>query len=164
MATYQLIYSSSAKKKMLKSDLYIILRKARKNNELKNITGLLVYSEMCFLQILEGEKEAVTELFHTLSKDDRHGDIKILHEGTIEEPVFPSWAMAYSAPSAKELATWAGLRSTTSVSDTLKHLKAEPKRINDILLNILRHPSLGLESWPVPAARDAQVALSLSVH
>lgn len=142
MNAYQLIYSSTAKKKMLKSDLYMILRKARQNNESKHITGLLVYSDMCFIQILEGEKEAVTKLFHKISGDDRHADIQILHEGFVDKPVFSRWAMAYSAPTPKELATWAGLRSTASVPETLNKLLAEPKRIKDILLNALSEPEM----------------------
>jgi hypothetical protein len=144
MKAYQLIYSSSAGKKMLKSDLYMILRKARMNNESKNITGLLVYSDMSFLQILEGEKEVVTQLFETISKDNRHADIKILHEGNVDQRIFSSWAMAYSAPSSKELATWAGLHSTTSVPETLNRLMSEPKRISNVLLNALSNPSLAL--------------------
>ena len=37
---------------MLKPDLYMILRHARKNNEARDITGLLVYSDEHFFQIL----------------------------------------------------------------------------------------------------------------
>ncbi|MBT5841092.1 MAG: BLUF domain-containing protein, partial [Rhodospirillaceae bacterium] len=63
MSLHQLIYSSSPSKKVLKSHLYIILRQARKNNKIIGVTGLLIYSDEHFFQILEGEKEVVSELF-----------------------------------------------------------------------------------------------------
>jgi hypothetical protein len=85
MSVHQLIYSSSAGKKRLKPDLYMILRHARKNNEARDITGLLVYSDEHFLPILEGEKGAVSQLFDTISRDDRHSSIQVLHDSEIEQ-------------------------------------------------------------------------------
>ena len=67
MAEYQIVYSSLASKKMLKSDLYIILRKARHNNKMRSVTGFLVYIEQSFFQVLEGEKNLVSELFKKIS-------------------------------------------------------------------------------------------------
>lgn len=44
------------------------------NNEL-GIKGLLLYSEGNFLQVLEGEKEKVLEVFEKIKKDTRHTNI-----------------------------------------------------------------------------------------
>ena len=142
MSLHQLIYSSSPSKKVLKSHLYIILRQARKNNKIIGVTGLLIYSDEHFFQILEGEKEVVSELFQRISSDKRHSDIQILSENDVDFRSFPSWEMAYVTPSAKELATWSGLQSTTTVEETLSSLKSEPSRIMDVLLNVLEKSPL----------------------
>ena len=142
MSVHQLIYSSSAGKKMLKPDLYMILRHARKNNEARDITGLLVYSEENFLQILEGEKEAVSQLFDTISKDDRHSNIQVLHDSEIEQRSFSNWTMAFATPSAKQLAQWAGLHNTTTVAETLSSLKSQPNRVTEVISNLLEKSEL----------------------
>ena len=142
MSINQLIYSSSASKKMLKSDLYIILRQARKNNELNGVTGLLIYTDKHFFQVLEGPKKVVSQLFEKISNDKRHYDIQILGESDIDFCAFPNWKMAYAAPSDRELATWAGLHSTTTVEATLSRLKSESIRVSEFLSNVLKKSSL----------------------
>jgi hypothetical protein len=142
MSVHQLIYSSSPSKKVLKSHLYIILRQARKNNKINGVTGLLIYSGRHFFQILEGEKKVVSELFQRISSDKRHSGIQILCENDVDFRSFPSWEMAYATPSAKELATWSGLQSTTTVEATISSLKSEPSRIMDVLLNVLEKSPL----------------------
>jgi hypothetical protein len=142
MSVHQLIYSSSSRKKILKSHLYIILRQARKNNKMIDVTGLLIYSDLHFFQILEGEKKVVLELFSKISNDKRHSDIQILSENNVDVRSFPTWEMAYATPSAKELATWSGLQSTTTVEATLSSLKSEPSRTMGVLLNVLEKSSL----------------------
>jgi len=142
MSINQLIYSSSASKKMLKSDLYIILRQARKNNESIGVTGLLIYADKYFFQVLEGQKEVVSQLFEKISNDKRHYDVQILGESDLDICAFPNWKMAYATPSDRELATWAGLHSTTTVEATLKRLKSESSRVSEFLSNVLEKSSL----------------------
>jgi hypothetical protein len=142
MSVYQLTYFSSASKKMLKSDLYIILRQARKNNELLNITGALIYIDKNFIQILEGEKNSVCNLFEKISEDNRHSNVKILQEKISDHRSFQDWAMAYSSPSARELATWAELNSTTTVEETLNFLKSDSNLVTDTLVNFLERSDL----------------------
>jgi hypothetical protein len=137
MTVHRMMYTSLAIKNMLKPDLYIILRKARINNKTADITGLLVYVDNIFLQILEGNRTEVLKLFSTISKDPRHTEVKIIHEDEAEKRVFPSWQMAYASPSAKELATWSGLNSTTTLQDTLEAMNKEPSRISEVLSKLL---------------------------
>jgi hypothetical protein len=107
-----------------------------------DVTGLLIYSDLHFFQILEGEKKVVLELFSKISNDKRHSDIQILSENNVDVRSFPTWEMAYATPSAKELATWSGLQSTTTVEATLSSLKSEPSRTMGVLLNVLEKSSL----------------------
>ena len=58
----QLVYKSVATERMPKSKLYKILVQARGNNKLAEITGLLVFVDGTFLQVLEGAPDAVAKI------------------------------------------------------------------------------------------------------
>jgi hypothetical protein len=139
MPVHQLIYVSLAQKKMLKSDLYIILRKARKNNEHSDVTGLLVYSDEYFIQVLEGKKEVVKNLFKKISEDTRHSDIQILEERETSERAFLNWKMAYSTPSLRDLANWSGLKNATNINQVMKGLQQNTSHLSGILTSALKN-------------------------
>ena len=139
MAVHQLIYSSEASKKMLKSDLYIILRQARTNNKLSDVTGILAYLDSKFIQVLEGQKDIVANLFKKISQDGRHHDVKLICEQDVDSRAFTSWEMAYAAPSIKDLAVWAGLHNTTTLDETLENIKDNPGLVSEVLPKLLEH-------------------------
>lgn len=72
-----------------------MLSHARENNLLKGITGCLLYHRNEFLQLLEGDKNEITELYETIMLDSRHTHIETLKEMTISKPVFEDWNMAF---------------------------------------------------------------------
>jgi len=136
MKIHQIVYSSSANKKILKSDLVIILRKARINNKVSEITGLLMYVDEHFLQILEGDKDKVHELYNKISLDARHKDCQIIYEGDSDKRFFSRWEMAYAAPSSKDLSVWLGLHDTTSVESAIDKIKTAPEYISKVYSNV----------------------------
>lgn len=133
----QSVYTSAAIQPMPKSKLYKILVDSRVSNKLAGVTGLLVYVDGTFLQVLEGEQEIVSTLLEKISKDRRHKDVNVVYKIGIERRTFDAWQMAYVSASTKELATWAGLSSTTSLESTLKTLESEPNRFPSVLLKLL---------------------------
>ena len=133
----QSVYTSAAIQPMPKSKLYKILVDSRLSNKLADVTGLLVYVDGTFLQVQEGEQEIVSALLEKISKDRRHKDVNVVYKIGIERRTFDAWQMAYVSPSTKELATWAGLSSTTSLESTLKTLESEPNRFPSVLLKLL---------------------------
>ena len=137
MKIHQIVYSSLASKKMLKSDLVIILRKARTNNRISDITGLLMYIDGYFLQILEGSEDNVREIYNKISLDVRHKDCQIIYEGDSDKRFFSRWEMAYAAPSARELSVWSGLHDATSVESALARIKTAPEYISNIYNNVI---------------------------
>ena len=137
MKIHQIVYSSLASKKMLKSDLFIILRKARLNNRMSEITGILIYIDGYFLQILEGNKDEVHKIFNKISQDPRHTNCQVIFEGDTDKRFFPRWEMAYASPSLKDLSMWSGLRNTASVESAFAQIKAAPKYISDICNNVI---------------------------
>ena len=61
------------------------------------ITGILLYWEKTnqFLQVLEGEKNIVFNLYDKISKDTRHSLSKIIYQEDIKERGFKDWSMAF---------------------------------------------------------------------
>ncbi len=133
----QSVYTSAAIQPMPKSKLYKILVDSRVRNKLADVTGLLVYVDGKFLQVLEGAEAVVSTLLEKISKDLRHNDVKVVYKAVIEKRTFNAWQMAYVSPSPKELATWAGLSNTTTLETTLKALESEPSRFPSVLSKLL---------------------------
>jgi hypothetical protein len=54
---------------------------------------VLVATETHFLQVLEGEFEALNATFERISRDTRHHEIQLISFGEIEERRFGDWGM-----------------------------------------------------------------------
>lgn len=91
----QLIYASAATVEFTEEDLQQLLSGARQKNSDVNVTGMLVYHNGSFLQILEGEEEDVLELYDRIEKDPRHDNVRMLLRSEIEERSFGEWQMGF---------------------------------------------------------------------
>jgi hypothetical protein len=65
----QLCFSSQAVRPLEARELTLLLRKARAGNEAIGITGLLLYDNQTFLQILEGYPRVVENVFKKIQPD-----------------------------------------------------------------------------------------------
>ena len=92
---YELIYRSVAKDDLNADDIEKILETARNFNFQNEITGCLLFHNNEFIQILEGEKHKLLELYDSIKKDKRHRNVMLLAEAEKQERVFPNWSMAY---------------------------------------------------------------------
>ncbi|WP_273426775.1 BLUF domain-containing protein [Marinobacter sp.] len=90
----RLIYYSSPSPHLMDSDVDAILEEAIRRNGRCGITGLLAYDAFHFMQILEGEDEAVNTLYLSIAADPRHYDIRLILYQQIEERRFSEWSMA----------------------------------------------------------------------
>lgn len=90
-----LVYVSSSRRHLDDPEILEILRTSQKNNARRDITGMLLYKEGNFLQVLEGSDTAVAELMETLERDDRHRGLIVLSKKPIHERQFPNWSMAF---------------------------------------------------------------------
>ncbi len=134
---FRLIYSSEATGDMPMPELEKMLAQSRARNTMRDITGVLVFVDGVFMQILEGSREAVLALLERLKADTRHRDLKVFHEEDIAERTFGSWRMAFVSPSAEEMAAWAGLDGATTVEETLETLRKDPGRIPKVVFHLL---------------------------
>jgi len=70
-----------------------ILQQCRRNNPEHGITGILCHSGNLFMQVLEGGRTAVNELYTRIARDPRHQDVTLLHYEEIGERLFSGWTM-----------------------------------------------------------------------
>jgi hypothetical protein len=70
-----------------------ILQQSREHNPEQGITGILCYSNDVFMQVLEGGRDEVCELYNRIARDDRHRDVRILSFEEIRERRFGNWTM-----------------------------------------------------------------------
>jgi hypothetical protein len=72
-----------------------ILEQSRKNNPRLGITGMLCMSDDVFIQVLEGGRDQVCDLYKTIVTDNRHGNVRILVYEEITERRFGHWTMGH---------------------------------------------------------------------
>jgi hypothetical protein len=108
MSLHCLVYTSVANKKMSDEDLKKLLVKIRAKNSLVNITGMLLYLDPFFLQVLEGEANMLDELFNIIKQDSRHHKVSLIYKKPLEERVFSNWTMGFNRVNAESLDTVEG--------------------------------------------------------
>lgn len=92
---YQLIYVSTAVEQMTSEQLRELLAVARRNNIKAGVTGMLLYHEGSFFQVLEGDEDAVLGVFRVVEQDSRHRMVTVLMEQEVEKRAFGDWSMAF---------------------------------------------------------------------
>ncbi len=92
---FQLLYISAGTQDFSEEELEQLLDVARRNNELLNVTGMLLYHEGSFIQALEGEQSVVEGLYQKIGTDKRHLETRILYRGDIPDRDFKSWSMGF---------------------------------------------------------------------
>lgn len=91
----QLAYTSLACQPMQKQALLKLLQQARLFNQLNNITGILLYKDQSFFQVIEGEEKVIDKLMLSIFDDPRHHNINILFRRIAEHRHFNMWSMGY---------------------------------------------------------------------
>jgi Sensors of blue-light using FAD len=94
---YRLIYLSTASEdKISDSDLTNLLLKSQKSNRTIDITGILLHKNGEFIQVLEGEKKSVLDLFEKIKKDKRHKNLIAFDQKEIDKRYFTGYFMAFN--------------------------------------------------------------------
>ena len=77
-----------------------ILQASKRNNEQLGITGALVFDDLWFLQVLEGDRRAVWRQFERIGHDDRHANLTLVEMKEVERRVFGNWWMGLATRNA----------------------------------------------------------------
>ena len=92
---HELIYFSKALFEPTDDDIQEMLIQFREFNTAHNITGMLLYDGIHFSQMIEGDKESITNLYNRIQKDPRHETLTTSSTRPIEHRRFTKWAMVY---------------------------------------------------------------------
>lgn len=96
----RLIYASETAAPLDPATLTALLSQARRNNGVRDITGHLLFDSHFFLQVLEGERQILSDLYGRLVTDPRHQRLSILGCETVNARQFGRWAMGFTAADA----------------------------------------------------------------
>lgn len=96
MSKIRLVYVSTAAVPLRDDDLVEILEAARSRNSASNVTGLLAYNGLNFMQALEGDSRDVLTIMASITADPRHSGIVVISREAISEPAFDGWSMRLS--------------------------------------------------------------------
>lgn len=89
----QIVYISAAARDFDARGLQAIYAASVAGNPERRITGLLVYRDQEFMQVIEGPPQEVGRLYHRICRDPRHSMVIKLLDRAIPEREFPDWAM-----------------------------------------------------------------------
>ncbi len=90
----RLTYISDFSRSLTRKEIEGIGKISQTNNSREGITGVLLSCSGIFFQILEGEEEAIDNLYEKILQDDRHHKILCLKsELNVSERRFPEWSM-----------------------------------------------------------------------
>src|SRR5450432_1257585 len=110
---FHLVYASTATKPFTKPELRELLGKSERNNVKLGLTGMPLYKDGNFMQVLEGEKEVVMKLATTIEADTRHKGVIVLLQGEREQRDFPDWSMGFRDLEDRNTAKTPGDRKST---------------------------------------------------
>lgn len=138
-----LIYVSIATHPFTQDELIELLQVSRKNNTAVGLTGILLYKEGKFMQLLEGTKEAIDRTFIRVQHDPRHRDVITLLSGEQEERAFADFSMGFQNLddlSVQSLPGYSAYLDTPLSADAFSHDPTNAQR----LLRIFKRTGLGL--------------------
>lgn len=73
--------------------LHEIISHSQTANPAIGVTGAMIMSDRQFLQVIEGEEQAVLQLFTKISADKRHSQVDVLYHESISSRSFEQWSM-----------------------------------------------------------------------
>ena len=110
----RLLYASRSAQPATPEITEAILAQSRARNPALGITGILCQSGAIFMQVLEGGRGPVNQLYNQIVRDDRHRDVVVLHYEEIAERRFAGWTMRSKGISPRARAAFARSSSPAS--------------------------------------------------
>lgn len=101
---FRVIYASRASHDLSVDELSHLLKTSRVNNERDAVSGMLIYCERSFLQVLEGEVNKLDALYERITLDPRHHQLRLLRREPMLSRRFHDWSMAFEHLDGRQLA------------------------------------------------------------
>lgn len=127
---FHLLYTSHAAAPFSESELIDLLKRSRTFNLKNHVTGMLLYLEGKFMQVLEGDKKIVLSLYDKIKRDPTHTRVTTVIEGDSPTRVFKDWSMGFKQLSFEQFS------KTTGFHDIDKFFTQEQDNSNAHLLMV----------------------------
>jgi uncharacterized protein YaaQ len=108
---HHIIYLSWATAPFTTAQLQQLLTSARQRNTELALTGILLYGNGRFMQVLEGEEDRVQHVYAQIRQDARHYNILTFANKPIAARAFQEWAMGFqllTAPQFEQVVGYLG--------------------------------------------------------
>jgi hypothetical protein len=122
--------------------LFKLLQQSREKNKILEITGILLYFDGNFMQLLEGTKRDVKSLYNDIRSDDRHKNIVTVVEEEVTERLFPEWSMAFKATSMMEIRQMPAYKDITE-SELLYNIRDNNNNNSLMILQMFKEKMAG---------------------
>jgi len=130
---FYLVYVSLAADDISKQDLLDILEESRPRNSHAGITGMLLYKDGNFMQVLEGEEPSVKELYERVRRDSRHRGVLTLAEGQRQRRQFGDWSMGFRDLNDPEVRSTPGYSEFLNTPLTAESFTRDPAQCERLL-------------------------------
>ncbi|MBI4274769.1 MAG: BLUF domain-containing protein [Rhizobiales bacterium] len=157
MGLFRVVYHSRNRLKLetnaLADHVANILSVSAARNCDAGVTGGLIYHHTWFIQVLEGEREAVIRKLERISQDPRHTEIAVMDASVVETRRFSSWWMAGAGWQEKE----AGLFLPVVGAAGFDPRDLTAGGLIDLVERVVHHraPSQGRTAWTTRSATTA---------
>lgn len=105
----QILYFSHQVDTIAPDDLVDIYSVAREQNELFDISGVLLHADPYFIQFIEGPVDPIGQLITNIRADARNINVTTMLDQVGSERVFPDWTMGFRSISFRDVCKMAGL-------------------------------------------------------
>lgn len=131
---FSLVYVSSAIKPFTQPQLLQLLAQSRADNERCNVTGMLLYKNGNFMQVLEGEESDVRGVHKKISTDMRHRGLLVLLQRHQQARDFAAWSMGFRDLSSVASLSLPGYNEFMNLDLMDTHFFSDPSNAQKLLL------------------------------
>lgn len=135
----QVSYVSRAVRPMSAESLLALLQQCLASNAAGKVTGMLLYGNQTFLQVIEGEEAVVDHLVGRIGQDPRHTDFQVLVRKPVLHRQYADWTMGFQRVTDQGLQRVAGLRDFGEGDFTVDNLRGN-EAVVETLLDHFRKP------------------------
>lgn len=133
----QLIYVSLPAQQLSENDVDKILVAARAKNLERRITGFLLFDGRMFMQLIEGPRHEVEDLFESLRADTRHQRVQKIYQGEAPVRLFSNFSMAYAHLGGRMDFEFGGTLNRHDARELARTLRANPSNIRNVIADSL---------------------------
>ena len=137
---FHLIYVSTAVAAFSDLALANLLEQSRARNLRHGLTGLLLYKNGHFMQVLEGEESHVMEVFASIERDARHKSVDVLRTEYIQYRDFPDWSMGFRNVGNLDPSSLPGFTRFLEEDFTAEYFSADAVEAHRLLLAFKESP------------------------